>query len=175
MFVAPYPQWISTLEMKDGRRFYFDGPKDLFIYFFGLQKYSPGSKYEDVVGLFVTEYYTTQTVSANDVFFVTGSDVRGPMGMEMVPVAGREAADTFRRDHGGTGLMRFDGRELLDVSAEEVDLLGTVERRKDDVAPRVVARGDEERAPHEAQEEAQEATHRGSSDTGCGKPTRPRS
>lgn len=118
MFVAPYPQWIATLEMKDGRHFYFDGPKDLFICFFDLQKYLPGSSYDDVAGLFVTEYYTTRLLPAKEVYFITGSDVLGPMGVEMVPVAGREAAETFRRDHAGTGLMRFDGRELRDVAEQ---------------------------------------------------------
>jgi len=68
-----------------------------------------------VKSLFVTEYYTAQTVNATEVYFIAGSDVRGPMGMELVPVAGREAADTFRRDHNGSKIMRFDGRELLEI------------------------------------------------------------
>lgn len=114
MFVAPYPQWVAVMAMADGRHFYFDGPKDLFIYYGDLAKYLPGATYDQVADLFVTEYYTARPISAREVFFVAGSDVRGPMGMELVPVAGRGAAETFLRDHGGKKLMRFDGRELRD-------------------------------------------------------------
>jgi copper chaperone NosL len=115
MFVAPYPNWIASLEMSDGRHFYFDGPKDLFIYYDGLATYLPGASYDQVQKLVVTEYYTARPIPATEVFFVVGSDVRGPMGMELVPVAGREAAETFMRDHAGTKLMRFTGQELIDV------------------------------------------------------------
>ena len=114
MFVAPFPHWIAALEMTDGQRFYFDGPKDLFKYYNDLGQYQPGATQSDVA-LFVTEYYTARLMSATEVFFVAGSDVLGPMGIELVPVAGREAAETFRIDHKGTGLMRFDGLELLSV------------------------------------------------------------
>jgi nitrous oxide reductase accessory protein NosL len=117
MFVAPYPNWVAVIEMTDGRRFYFDGPKDLFIFFSDLAHYQPDATYEQVKNLYVTEYYTSRTVNATDVFFVAGSDVRGPMGMELVPVAGREAAETFLRDHAGSKLMQFDGHELRDVKA----------------------------------------------------------
>lgn len=115
MFVAPYPNWVASLEMTDGRHFYFDGPKDLFIFYDGLATYLPGASYDQVATLIVTEYYTVRPLPATEVFFVAGSDVRGPMGMELVPVAGREAAETFMRDHAGIKLMRFDGHELSDV------------------------------------------------------------
>jgi len=119
MFIAPYPNWVASLEMTDGRHFYFDGPKDLFIFFADLDKYLPGATYEQVKRLMVTEYYTARPVNAKDVYFVTGSDVRGPMGMELVPVSGLDAATTFRRDHSGSKLMRFDGRELLEIQEQQ--------------------------------------------------------
>jgi nitrous oxide reductase accessory protein NosL len=37
------------------------------------------------------------------------------MGKELVPVVGREAAETFLRDHGGTAIYAFD-----DVSPERL-------------------------------------------------------
>lgn len=116
MFVAPYRDWVAVLQMIDGSNHYFDGPKDLFIYYMGLAKYQPGASYDQVAGLYVTEYYTAKLMPASEVLFVTGSDVLGPMGKELVPVAGREAAETFLRDHAGQKLMRFDGRELQDVT-----------------------------------------------------------
>lgn len=119
MFVAPYPNWIASLELTDGRRFFFDGPKDLFIFFADLGKYLPDTSYGQVKTLTVTEYYTARPMNATDVYFVTGSDVRGPMGVELVPVSGLEAAKTFRRDHAGSKIMRFDGRELLEVQEQQ--------------------------------------------------------
>ena len=118
MFVAPFPQWTAALEFKDGRRFYFDGPKDLFVAFFDLPANIPGATPEQVVGVYVTEYYSTRLLPATEVLFVTGSNVLGPMGQELVPVLGTEAAETFRRDHAGQKLMRFDGKQLLEVTAQ---------------------------------------------------------
>lgn len=114
MFVAPFPQWTAAIELKDGRHFYFDGPKDLFICLFDLPAYLPGVSVDQVAGVYVTEYYSTTLHSATEVIFVTGSDVLGPMGSELVPVLGREAAETFRRDHKGQALMRFDGKQLVE-------------------------------------------------------------
>jgi copper chaperone NosL len=118
MFVAPYPNWVAVLELKDGQRFYFDGPKDLFIFYANPKTYQADVSPEQVATLLVTEYYTTRMLPATEVYFVAGSDVRGPMGMELVPVAGLETAETFRRDHGGSKLMRFDGVELQDVAEQ---------------------------------------------------------
>lgn len=115
MYVAPYPNWVAQIAFKDGSRSYFDGPRDMFIFFFGLAKYKPGAKVEDIAEIYVTEYYSTQTMNIREVFLVSGSDVQGPMGQELVPVAGREQADTFRRDHGGKKLMRFNGVDLIEV------------------------------------------------------------
>ena len=115
MFVAPFPQWTSVIELKDGRRFYFDGPKDMFICLFDLPGYLPGVNLEQVAGVYVTEYYGATLQPAGEVIFVTGSDVLGPMGQELVPVLGRAAAETFLRDHAGKFLKQFDGRQLVEV------------------------------------------------------------
>lgn len=117
MFVAPYPNWVALIEFRNGTRAFFDGPKDMFVYLFDLAKYRPQARPEDITGIHVTEYYTTRLLETREVYFVTGSDVRGPMGKELVPVAGRENAETFRRDHGGTKIMQFDGKNLVELSA----------------------------------------------------------
>lgn len=115
MFVAPYPTWQATLVFADGQRLVFDGPKDMFRYLqepsLQLQNHSP----EAVAEVWVTEYYSALPVPASEVFFIAGSDVMGPMGTELVPVKGREQAETFMRDHGGRRVMVFDGRELKPV------------------------------------------------------------
>jgi nitrous oxide reductase accessory protein NosL len=115
MSVAGYPNWIATAVFQDGSQVFFDGPKDLFNYFFDLSAY--GRRAEEIADLFVTEYYTTERLPAREVFFVAGSDVLGPMGQELVPVKGREAAESFFLDHRGDRILSFDGVDFTEVPA----------------------------------------------------------
>lgn len=116
MFVSPYPNWASSVVLRDGTRVYFDGPKDLFQYVLDPGRFRPQTTIADIAAVFVTEYYTVAPVAAGDVFFIAGSDVLGPMGKELVPVAGADAARTFMRDHGGNRVLRFDGSGLVEVT-----------------------------------------------------------
>ncbi len=118
MRVAPYPNWVAQVTFKDGRHYFFDGPKDMFVFYFNLQDYLPEATTDDIDQLQVTEYYTLKRRSARDVFFVSGSDVLGPMGKEMVPVSGEDNLKTFLRDHGYEKVMRFDGAALNAVELQ---------------------------------------------------------
>jgi copper chaperone NosL len=119
MFVAGYANWIATIVFKDGSQVFFDGPKDMFVYFFDLEKYAPAKTDADLQGLYVTEYYSTRLVDARKVYFVIGSDVMGPMGQELIPVADLAQARTFFRDHHGKKIRQFDGSTLVDVPASQ--------------------------------------------------------
>ena len=48
MFVAKYPDWLAQIIFKDGTTFFFDGTKDMFKFYFNLQRYSPKKKVEDI-------------------------------------------------------------------------------------------------------------------------------
>jgi len=115
MKVTPFPNWVAAVAFKDGSQYFFDGPKDMFNFLFDLQQYRPNATQADIAEVQVTEYYTVQRRDAREVFFVTGSDVMGPMGNELVPVAGEEALKTFIQDHGQTEVMRYDGEKLTAV------------------------------------------------------------
>ncbi len=107
MFVAPYPDWVATIVLADGEQLYFDGCKDLFRYYF--KNSEDNSEFlDEVKGIYVTDYYRTQLVPVEDVFFVVGSDVYGPMGHELIPIVGKELAETFSRDHGGSAIYQFN-------------------------------------------------------------------
>jgi len=118
MFVDPYPNWVSVAVSSSGERYYFDGPKDMFRFLADQSTYRPKDDAGEGLQLWVTEYYSTRRLQAEEVFFVVGSDVLGPMGEELVPVAGKEAAETFLRDHGGSAIMMFDGKELQEVTGQ---------------------------------------------------------
>ena len=108
MFVAPYPDWVTTIVLKDGKQIFFDGCKDLFRYYLKLPAGEGKGTRSEIAEIYVTEYYSTQLVPANQVFFVLGSDVYGPMGKELIPVAKKELAETFMLDHSGTQILRFN-------------------------------------------------------------------
>jgi len=106
MFVTKYPNWVATVVMTDGSRLYFDGPKDMFSFLHDLGKYR--RRKDEIAGVWVTDYYTTRQIPARSSFFVIGSDILGPMGAELVPMANEESARGFAADHGGGAVLRFD-------------------------------------------------------------------
>jgi copper chaperone NosL len=108
MFVAKYPDWISALRFADGRIFYFDGVKDLMKFTFALDRYAPGRARSDITAIQVTDYYAIEPVDGKSAFYVTGSDVFGPMGKELIPFASRAQAEEFLKDHKGKNLYLFD-------------------------------------------------------------------
>lgn len=108
MFVAKYPDWVASVAFDDGHTVYFDGAKDMFKYYFDVKKYDPARSADAIRHVHVTEYYDMRIIPAKEAFFVVGSDVYGPMGRELVPLATAEDAGTFSSDHGGKRTLRFD-------------------------------------------------------------------
>jgi copper chaperone NosL len=60
------------------------------------------------VGLTVKEYYSLTPLDARAAFFVIGSDVYGPMGSELIPFKTEKEAKSFKLDHKGTRILRFN-------------------------------------------------------------------
>jgi hypothetical protein len=80
MFVAKYPDFLAEIVFKDGSYAVFDGVKDMFKYYFNLQKYNSKKKTSDIESLYVTDYYRMTFVDGFTAHYVAGSDVLGPMG-----------------------------------------------------------------------------------------------
>jgi len=114
MVVSKYPAWIATVVYKDGHAHHFDGAKDLFKYLFDVPRYARGHRAADVARIGVTEYYGLKRIDARQAWFVTGSEVMGPMGHELIPLATRADAEEFLRDHKGRRILRFEevGKDL---------------------------------------------------------------
>ena len=87
---------------------FFDGAKDLFKYYFNLKKYNPEKTIQDIAAVYVTEYYEMKRIDARQAFFILGSDVYGPMGHELIPLATEADAKTFMKDHRGKRILRFE-------------------------------------------------------------------
>ena len=108
MFVAKYPDFVTEIIFKDGSHAFFDGAKDMFHYYFNLPKYNASKKKEDMKSIYVTDYYELKPVDGFTAFYVTGSNVAGPMGKELIPFEKEEAAKEFMKDHLGKDLLRFE-------------------------------------------------------------------
>jgi copper chaperone NosL len=110
MVVSKYPAWTATVVYPDGHARHFDGAKDLFKYLFDPKRYEPARAHRasDSARIGVTEYYGLQRIDARQAWFVVGSDMLGPMGHELIPLASRADAEEFLRDHQGRRILRFD-------------------------------------------------------------------
>jgi len=87
MKIDPTSPFVSQLDDKK-----FDTPRC------ALAEWLSGGKRGTVR---VQDYYDRVSRPASDLRFVTGSDVVGPMGAELVPVDEARVAK-FEKDHGGT-------------------------------------------------------------------------
>lgn len=108
MFVAPYPDWLATIVFKDSSQLFFDGPKDLFRYYYSLPNENDARTRDKIDNIYLTDYYSTRLLPAEQLFLILGSDIYGPMGHELIPVAGEEAAKTFAKDHKGQKIITID-------------------------------------------------------------------
>jgi nitrous oxide reductase accessory protein NosL len=57
--------------------------------------------------MYVTDYYSMNMIDALSAYYVTGSDVLGPMGRELIPHEDEGKAKEFMKDHAGKRLMRL--------------------------------------------------------------------
>ncbi len=105
MFVAKYKPWLAQIQMEDGSVHFFDGVKDMLAFFYEPGKYGGTSSSAHI---FVTDYYSQQWIDGKTAYYVTGSDVIGPMGHEFVPLVSEEAASNFLKDHKGSTIFRFE-------------------------------------------------------------------
>jgi nitrous oxide reductase accessory protein NosL len=99
MLVDDHPRWVAGATTAEGSEERFCCPRCLFAW-----RNSPrGAGSRD---LWVTEYYSQNRLPATNVVFLAGSDVLGPMGKSLVPVAGPAAAERFRQDHHATRVLK---------------------------------------------------------------------
>jgi copper chaperone NosL len=101
MTVAPTSRFRCGGSLN-GRALLFDAPRCLFRY----RLTAEGRALRDP---WVIEHYgpTERRTDAQAVRYVPGSDVIGPMGPDLVPVA-PESVARFRQDHGGREAVSFE-------------------------------------------------------------------
>ncbi len=106
MFVAKFPNWISTIEESSGHINYYDGVKDMVKYYLNPKRYK--GSIVDIKEILVQDYYSLEPVDAKIAFYVIGSNIRGPMGSELIPFKNLNDADRFLKDHHGKKIVKFE-------------------------------------------------------------------
>jgi len=107
MFVAKYPDFLAEVLFKDGSNALFDGAKDLFKFYFQIEKYQPSRKRTDIDSVYVTDYYSLTLTDGLQAYYVIGSNIYGPMGRELIPFRKETDAREFMKDHNGKALLKF--------------------------------------------------------------------
>jgi len=100
MYLHYYPTWVSQINYPNAESYKFDGIKDMMKFYFNNE--------EGIVDILVQDYYTLETINAREAYYVTGSDVLGPMGNELIAFKDAKSAKTFLLEHNGKHLYRFD-------------------------------------------------------------------
>ena len=119
MLVSKYPNLGATFGYRDGHAHHFDGAKDMFKFWHDPAKYAAGHRREDMAAIWVTDFYGLARIDAKKAFYVTGSDVLGPMGHEFLPLANRADAEEFLKDHKGRRILGFE--QIQRGLAEQLD------------------------------------------------------
>ncbi len=114
MFVAEYGEFLAEIAFKDGFRAYFDGPKDMFRYYFEPEKYHPGRKTADIASVYVTDYYSLEMIDGQTGILYRRERCPRPDGQRADPYRPRargqdlserpqgKIAPQVRRGHPGT-------------------------------------------------------------------------
>lgn len=115
MYPARFPQWAAQVVFADGNAQFFDSPVNLFVFLGNVPRYNVSYTAADVAASYVTDYGTGLWVDAGQAFYVTGSDVPGPMRAGNLPAfATRSDAQAFAAGRGGEVLTREGiGAEVL--------------------------------------------------------------
>jgi copper chaperone NosL len=107
MFIAKYPDYVAQIIFRDGSCVFFDGVKDMMKYYFKLSTYGPSQARNNIAAIYVTDYYKLEPVDGFSATYVSGSDVFGPMGKELIPFEKESEAKEFLKDHKGKTCLRF--------------------------------------------------------------------
>ena len=125
MFTYKYPRWAAQIFYEDGgtkKHYSFDGVKDLMKFYFDPQKWGNYkiAKKQNITKIVVTDYYTQRGIDGTKAFYVIRSDVYGPMGHELIPFEFMDDAKTFKKDHFGKKIIKFE--DIVEDEVYNLDL-----------------------------------------------------
>jgi copper chaperone NosL len=105
MYPARYPKFNCQIVFKDGGYEAFDSAIGLLVYLHFPDK--TNIKLKPVAGIYFKDYLKEGWLEADRAFFVTGSDIRGPMGVQFLPVDSEQAAEELKKQAKGKDIIHF--------------------------------------------------------------------
>ncbi len=105
MFADMDTMFMTEVVLKGEKRAYFESPRHALMFYFEPEKYSNSVRKEDISHILVRDYITGRKAIADTMMFLIDSDVKGPMGKDIVPLS-KENAKGFQKKHGGR-LLKF--------------------------------------------------------------------
>ncbi len=106
MYPARYPQFNCQIVFKDGSYEPFDSAVGLLIYL--LFPENTKIKPQPIANIYFKDYIKESWIDADKTFFVTGSEIMGPMGIEFLPVDSEQAAKELNKQEQGKDIIHFN-------------------------------------------------------------------
>ena len=105
MYPARYPKFNCQIVFKDGSYEAFDSAIGLLVFLLFPEK--AGIKPRPVAKIYFKDYFKESWIEAGKTFFVTGSEIRGPMGVQFLPVDSEQAAEELKKQGKGKDIIHF--------------------------------------------------------------------
>jgi len=96
---------VAAAVFKDGHVVGFEGARCLFIYNSVPQNYNVDVK--NIARQFVTDFTAKKIIDLSKAFLVLGSNVKGPMGYELIPFSSKEDAAKFAAEKDGKWIVQL--------------------------------------------------------------------
>ncbi len=108
MYVKDYENWASQALLNNKEVVFFDDPGDLIIYY--------KKNKENIVKMYIRDYYSQKWVDAEKAFYVTSARIPTPMGFGIVPFEKKEDAEAFKKDYIAGNIVTFEELVSMEVS-----------------------------------------------------------
>ena len=105
MVPARYPKFNCQIVFKDDSYAAFDSAIGLLVYLHFPDK--TGIKLKPIAGIYFKDYLKGGWLGADSAFFVTGSEIRGPMGIQFLPVGSQQVAEKLKKQANGIDTVHF--------------------------------------------------------------------
>ena len=109
------PQWVSKIELNNGKKVFFSSPKSMFEFYFRPGKwFDVGVKNEhDFKDILVTDFKTLKPINAKGAFYIYGANETSPAGDDLIPFDSYADAEEFSKTHNGKRILSF--KEVSDA------------------------------------------------------------
>ena len=105
MYPARYPLFHCQIVFKDGTYEAFDSAAGLLVYLYFSDK--TGFEVKDYDAIYFKDYVKESWIESQTTFFVIGSEILGPMGIEFLPADNEAAAKELVKQERGAEIIHF--------------------------------------------------------------------